>query len=697
MRLIINRVKLQNIRSHVDSEICFTEGFNCVVGGVGAGKTSILLAIHFALFGEPLYRTYEYLLREDRTYGRVELEFEHLGKTYKIIRALTRDKSGRIVQNPNELVLLEDGKKVAWERVSSVQKYLQEVVGIDRRLFESFIWIQQERLKDVLNWLPSERQRILDELFGLSMFQKAWENLHAYHKKYRGNLESLEEDPDLKQLPGLIKERDELLSESMRLQVELESTKVELEEARRKFQVIEEKFRELEELGREAEKLKEEEENLKIRLSEVEGEIRRLKAEIEDKKKNISQIGKRIEKIEFQKEESLCLLRDKLKLEVSTLEDVPPIYEELKAEREWVKDRISELKVSVLKAEEALNAVRGEKTCPTCKQPIDEEYKEILLAQLKMEIEDGVKEAEKLKLKLSELNGKITALEEIRVNYEKLKLEKETLESQIAEVKSYIEKAESKIKELKEDAEKLKEALRKAQEKISRFKVEELERLRREREEALLKIKGLEGDIKRFEELAKEKTSALEKLEERIERAEAKSRRLEKLRRILRIIEDLRSAYRDIIPALRRTYIEELKYAIQSVIDSLTASAGRSLEVEIDEEYTPILREEASFRRSSNVISGGERTWLSLAYKIGLGQLIFESRTGRNLELLILDEPTEALGTEDGSINALASAITNLKAIRQIIAVTHSEELASSAINRILVEKQRGISKVKTF
>jgi DNA repair exonuclease SbcCD ATPase subunit len=86
-----------------------------------------------------------------------------------------------------------------------------------------------------------------------------------------------------------------------------------------------------------------------------------------------------------------------------------------------------------------------------------------------------------------------------------------------------------------------------------------------------------------------------------------------------------------------------------------------------------------------------------LAYKIGLGQLIFESRTGRSLDLLILDEPTEALGTEDGSINALASALMNLKLIKQIIAVTHSEELAALAANRILVEKQKGISSIKSL
>ncbi|MGQ9551662.1 MAG: hypothetical protein ACUVUE_04455 [Candidatus Bathycorpusculaceae bacterium] len=41
--------------------------------------------------------------------------------------------------------------------------------------------------------------------------------------------------------------------------------------------------------------------------------------------------------------------------------------------------------------------------------------------------------------------------------------------------------------------------------------------------------------------------------------------------------------------------------------------------------------------------------------------------------MLLLDEPTESLGREDGSIDRLADAISRFKAIEQIIAVTHSE------------------------
>jgi DNA repair exonuclease SbcCD ATPase subunit len=85
---------------------------------------------------------------------------------------------------------------------------------------------------------------------------------------------------------------------------------------------------------------------------------------------------------------------------------------------------------------------------------------------------------------------------------------------------------------------------------------------------------------------------------------------------------------------------------------------------------------------------------LAFAYRLGLGQIIMQSRTGHSLGLLMLDEPTENLGSEDGSIERLAEAISRFKAIEQIIAVTHSEAFAGKADHVITLEKEAGASKI---
>jgi DNA repair exonuclease SbcCD ATPase subunit len=71
-----------------------------------------------------------------------------------------------------------------------------------------------------------------------------------------------------------------------------------------------------------------------------------------------------------------------------------------------------------------------------------------------------------------------------------------------------------------------------------------------------------------------------------------------------------------------------------------------------------------------------------------------QSRTGHGLYMLLLDEPTESLGREDGSVERLAEAVSRLKAIEQIIAVTHNEAFAEKAEHVIRIEKEAGESQI---
>ena len=71
----LESLQLENIRSHVKTVIPFVKGFNCLVGGLGQGKSTVLYAFDFALFGDPLGRSYDYLLREDAEEAKVTAVF----------------------------------------------------------------------------------------------------------------------------------------------------------------------------------------------------------------------------------------------------------------------------------------------------------------------------------------------------------------------------------------------------------------------------------------------------------------------------------------------------------------------------------------------------------------------------------------------------------------------------------------------
>ena len=163
----IELVQLENIRSHVKSTVPFARGFNCLVGGLGCGKSSVLYAIDFALFGDPLGRSYDYLLREGAESGKVTVQFTQNGKTYKITRGLKRRGKG-ISQDFDELKLFENETPIASVKSEAVAEQLKAITGWDKELFREIVWVRQERLKELLDAAPRERQRRLDELFGLS-------------------------------------------------------------------------------------------------------------------------------------------------------------------------------------------------------------------------------------------------------------------------------------------------------------------------------------------------------------------------------------------------------------------------------------------------------------------------------------------------------------------------------------------------
>ena len=193
----IEIVQLENIRSHTKSTVPFTRGFNCLVGGVGRGKSSVLFAVDFALFGDTIgSRSFEYLMREDADWCRVTVQFTHNGKTYKVTRGLKR-KGKSINQDFEQLKLYEDEKLVASMKTDAIAEQLKAITGLDRDLYREIVWFRQEHLKELLDAKPRDRQTRLDELFGLSDYEVAWSNIAQYQRDYDTEKHVYEKDPDV--------------------------------------------------------------------------------------------------------------------------------------------------------------------------------------------------------------------------------------------------------------------------------------------------------------------------------------------------------------------------------------------------------------------------------------------------------------------------------------------------------------------
>ena len=84
----LKKISLKNIRSYENHEMEFPEGSLLLSGDIGSGKTSILLAIEYALFGLQPGQKGSALLRNSAHSGEVALELEIDGQNIIIERKL---------------------------------------------------------------------------------------------------------------------------------------------------------------------------------------------------------------------------------------------------------------------------------------------------------------------------------------------------------------------------------------------------------------------------------------------------------------------------------------------------------------------------------------------------------------------------------------------------------------------------------
>jgi exonuclease SbcC len=689
----IEIVQLENIRSHVKSTVPFARGFNCLVGGLGCGKSSILYAIDFALFGDPLGRSYEYLLREGSDSGKVAVQFVQNGKSYKISRGLKRRGKG-IGQDFDEMKLYEGENLIASLKSEAVGEQFKAITGLDKELFREIVWVRQEHLKELLDTRPRDRQTRLDELFGLSDYNTAWTNIANYQRDYETEKRVYEKDPDVVGMEKLNAEYSQTVEEFSLIEIELQETAKRLNEAKKALEEADLKLKKLEETRLQLEELKRKETEALANLKNSEDSSESLAEKIEAKKNTIENLNQRLNSMEAQVKS--------YKEELNAIGITPdqPI-EALKNYLGTFEDQISSLKGEQEAAvkgmrddQKRVSALSTENRCPLCLQPISEDYKNNLVQKFQEKNNERQKTIDQLQNDIKELqqtknkaNAAFSNLQMTMPRVGDLKTRIDEESHALEELSQEFEKKQKLEKEMREQL----EALRV---EISKLDVSQFEAAKTSKNQAQEQFYKIQSDLRTKEDNKKYLVKRLDETKERIDQAQHKIERMEKIVKVVETIGGIRDAYRSIQPKLRSEFVKVLRNFVQQVLDSLVGGEGSLINVLIDETYTPYVKSESGVEREVSNLSGGERTLLAFAYRLGLGQLIMQSRTGHGLSMLLLDEPTESLGREDGSIDRLAEAIARFKAIEQIIAVTHSEAFAEKAEHVIRLEKEAGVSTV---
>src|SRR3989344_865660 len=186
--MIINKIKLENIRSYLNQEIELPEGSVLLSGDIGSGKSTILLATEFALFGLEKGMG-QGLLRNGKDSGSVELHLDLEGKEIVIKRVLKRNKDS-VKQDAGYILIngkREEGtatelKAKILELLNYPKDYLTKGKGL---LYKYTVYTPQEEMKRILLESKEDRLHVLRKIFDIDKYKRIQENCSLFLKHLR--------------------------------------------------------------------------------------------------------------------------------------------------------------------------------------------------------------------------------------------------------------------------------------------------------------------------------------------------------------------------------------------------------------------------------------------------------------------------------------------------------------------------------
>jgi exonuclease SbcC len=167
-----------------------------IVGPIGAGKSTILDAIAFALFGKTprVQRDTRSLINQLADAAHVQLVFEVDGGTWRVTRVLKRKGQGQV-----QLVRLEaDDSDAAHEEVvlqeRPVRDRIEQLLGMDFDTFGRSVLLAQNRFAEFLLAADTPRNAVLKGVFGYERFDAALVATRERVARAEATVEALDTD-----------------------------------------------------------------------------------------------------------------------------------------------------------------------------------------------------------------------------------------------------------------------------------------------------------------------------------------------------------------------------------------------------------------------------------------------------------------------------------------------------------------------
>ena len=685
--MLLKSIKLNNVRSYLDQKIDFPIGSLLLSGDIGSGKSTILLAVEFALFGsKPSELPASSLLRHGKNEGSVELSFELEGKNIIIKRNLKKGKNG-IKQEVGHVITGGIKKELSPVEMKSqifdLLGYPKDLVAKGKDLIYRYtVYTPQEEMKRILAEDTDTRLNTLRKVFNIDKYKKIRENSSIFlrsvkekRKEFGGFISDLEEKK--KELEQIKKEISDLDEKIKIIMPKVEKAKEDVNKKRKKISVYEDKVNELNKLRNDSTILDSDLNNIIKNHNKNNNDIERLIKQITELENNLG------------KEEIIdsAVIKEK----VQNLEyNLKKLNEEL----ENIKQKLNEYGINKDKAEEIIDTVSKMEKCPLCLQNVEHEHK------------NSIKDWEIRNIIEAEQNIKVYSEKEKEIRHKSDSVEKER--EVLRESESKIELIKLKmqnIKEKKQEKEDLEKGQIKIKEKIGEINTRKTEVNNqidgRKNVEEDYKIVKAQLDIALEEEkkldiekvtLEKEKESSnriSKNLEEEIEK---KSKAKEKLNYLVEMQNWLENYFANLMITIERHVMLQIYREFNELFKTWfnVLIEDETISVRLDDEFTPII-EQNGYETYVENLSGGEKTAVALSYRLALNKVINDIVTDiKTKDILMLDEPTDGFSSEQ--LDKVRDVLDQLN-MQQVVIVSHESKIESFVDNVIRVGKEEHVSK----